>query len=173
GRVQSSEMAGGGGLLVEGDRAKSYSPDDPATEEEHEQARALALAVRDYLDAQGWPAPLLVDSGNGFHLLYRIDLECGEPGNCPAQRLVRDALKKLADRFDGERGKIGAECHDARRIAKLPGTWARRGEQTTRRPWRMCWLLHVPCPIEVVTEQQLRSVAGTAGAAVDQIEIET
>jgi hypothetical protein len=160
-------------LFVDIDRNKAHAPDDSATDAEHEDARALALTIRDYLDEQGWPAPVLVDSGNGFHLLYRIDLPCGPPRQCPAQKLLKAVLEQLAQRFDGALGTIGAECHDAKRIAKLPGTWARRGQQTTRRPWRMCRLLHVPATLEVVSEALLRKLAEQPPLPVDQVEIET
>jgi hypothetical protein len=160
-------------LFIDVDRNKAHAPDDSATDAEHEDARALALSIRDYLDAQGWPAPVLVDSGNGFHLLYRIDLPCGPPRQCPAQKLLKAVLEQLAQRFDGELGTIGAECHDAKRIAKLPGTWARRGQQTTKRPWRLCRLLHVPAPLEVVSEALLHKLAEQPAPPVDQVEIET
>ncbi len=161
-------------LLIDVDRNKEHAPDDSATEKEHEQARALASEVRTYLEGQCWPAPLLVDSGNGFHLLYRIDLECGPPSKCPAQKLIAGVLKRLAERFDGKRGLIGAECHDARRIAKLPGTWARRGAQTTSRPWRMCRLLHMPEETQVVTETQLQTLGGSGGASANgQAHVDT
>lgn len=141
-------------LLVDIDRAKALEPDEAATEAEHEAARSLALDVRDHLDGLGWPAPLLVDSGNGFHLLYRVDL----PNDGDSRVLLRECLRALADRFDGERGAIGRECHDARRIAKLPGTWARRGTHTEERPHRMCRLLHVPAELVVVGAELLRGL---------------
>lgn len=142
-------------LLVDVDRNKAVQPDDPATDAEHEAARELALAVLDYLSDEGWPAPLLVDSGNGWHLLYRIDLA----NDAFSRVLLRDVLKALAARFDDERGSIGAECHDARRIAKLPGTRACRGRPSEERPWRPCRLLSVPEPLEVVSADQLKGLA--------------
>jgi hypothetical protein len=42
---------------------------------EKDAARLKAKAVRAWLSERGWPAPLAGDSGSGYHLLYRIDLE--------------------------------------------------------------------------------------------------
>src|SRR5262245_13511528 len=49
--------------------------DTSATDQEREEARELGRVILDWLHREaGWPLPLQVDSGNGFHLLYRIDL---------------------------------------------------------------------------------------------------
>jgi hypothetical protein len=130
-------------FLVDLDRDKDKTPEFKeysATDAEHEAVRELADEVREYLDGLGWPPAVVVDSGNGFHLLYRVDL----PNDKLTKALFKTALYALAERFNGSRGLVGAECHDARRVAKLPGTWARRGPETDDRPHRMCRLLHAP-----------------------------
>ena len=53
-----------------------------ATDAEHEAALAKAQECRAWLTTQGWPQPLAGDSGNGAHLLYRIELPNDEPGGC-------------------------------------------------------------------------------------------
>ncbi|MCG7845031.1 MAG: hypothetical protein MIO90_06335, partial [Methanomassiliicoccales archaeon] len=45
-----------------------------STDEEHQAAIDTAARVADYLAELGWPDPIVADSGNGAHLLYRIDL---------------------------------------------------------------------------------------------------
>jgi hypothetical protein len=144
-------------LLVDVDRSKLAGKELSATDSEHEAARELALDVRNYLDERGWPAPVLVDSGNGYHLLYRLDL----PNDPDSRQLIHNALKHLAARFNGDKGEVGDECFDARRVAKLPGTWARRGIENPERPHRMCRLLHVPEAIETVSEDLLRALSET------------
>lgn len=44
-----------------------------ASDGEHAAAIERAQAIREYLARSGWPQPILADSGNGAHLLYRID----------------------------------------------------------------------------------------------------
>jgi hypothetical protein len=45
-----------------------------SSEDEHASALWLADQVKGFLSERGWPEPLVGDSGNGAHLLYRIDL---------------------------------------------------------------------------------------------------
>jgi hypothetical protein len=45
-----------------------------ATDAEKAAAHEVVTAIRCYLESRGWPAPFESDSGNGYHLLYRIDL---------------------------------------------------------------------------------------------------
>jgi len=128
-------------LLVDIDRAKTPATRElSATDAEHEAARTLMLDVLEYLDGLGWPAPLIVDSGNGFHLLYRVDL----PNDEASRVRIKFTLTKLAARFDDDRGTLGVECHDARRISALPGTWKRKGPASPERPHRMVRLIGGP-----------------------------
>jgi hypothetical protein len=144
-------------LLIDVDRDKREGFGSSATEAEHDAALELAADIKDYLDGQGWPAPLAVDSGNGAHLLYRIDLPNDVEGKT-TQRLVREFLKVLAVRFDRWPKAIGRECHDARRVSKLPGTWACKGEDTPERPYRLARILHAPDQIEAVHPDRIAAV---------------
>ena len=62
-----------------------------ATDAEHEAALEAAGRVAGYLAEQGFPAPIKADSGNGAHLLYRIDL----PNDEAATALVKGCLATL------------------------------------------------------------------------------
>src|SRR5262249_7854397 len=68
-----------------------------ATDEEKAAALERADAVLEFLTARGWPEPIRTDSGNGYHLRYRIDLPADDGG------LVRRVLEALAARFDDDR----------------------------------------------------------------------
>jgi hypothetical protein len=59
-------------LLVDADPVRKSGIS--ATNEEKQQAWATMRAVHGWLAERGWPEPILADSGNGYHLLYRIDL---------------------------------------------------------------------------------------------------
>lgn len=60
-------------LLLDFD-AERPDTGQPATDAEKAVAREQAEQCRDELAAMGWPAPTVIDSGNGFHLRYRIHL---------------------------------------------------------------------------------------------------
>lgn len=111
-----------------------------ATKEEKRAALLRARDIRDWLRSRGWPDPVIADSGNGAHLLYRIDL----PNDRQSSELVRRALEALSVRFDDEAVAVDTGVHNAARIWKLYGTTARKGDDTTDRPHRRSRILKVP-----------------------------
>jgi hypothetical protein len=125
-------------LLIDADPVRD--PQVSATDSEKARAREVILAVRDYLHAEGWPPAILSDSGNGFHLLSRVNLPADDGG------LVRRCLEALAKKFDTEHVKIDQAVFNPSRICKVPGTWARKGDNVPDRPHRMARLLEVPQP---------------------------
>src|SRR5262249_7685621 len=80
-------------------RAANVSASDP----EKAAAQERANTVRAYLAAQGWGEPVVMDSGNGYWLLYAIDIPADDGGN---GGLIHRCLKALAARFGDERVKI-------------------------------------------------------------------
>ena len=127
-----------------------------STDPEHEAAILKASAIRAFLLSHGWPEPIVSDSGNGAHLIFPIDL----PNDDAANRIVQDVLKALAARFDDETIKIDQGVFNAARILKLPGTWARKGDDLPARPHRRSRLIDFPEAFgkQVVTLDQLRAI---------------
>lgn len=156
-------------LLVDVDPVKpAEHKDDSATDDEHEAARSVASQVMDYLTNLGWPAPALVDSGNGWHLLYRVDLPADEMSRVLLKRL----LHALADKFSGPKATIDRAVHNASRIAKLPGTWARKGKTSDDRPHRMCQLVYCPEHPEIVSAELISLAAGVKADKPQASQIE-
>lgn len=109
-----------------------------ATEEEHELAIARARQIRDALRTEGWPSPILADSGNGGHLLYKIDLPADDSS------VVKRCLEALALRFEDERIKVDQTVFNPARIWKLYGTVSRKGDSLPDRPHRLARILEMP-----------------------------
>jgi hypothetical protein len=109
-----------------------------ATDNEKAMAQQRALAVREFLAVLGWPAPVVGDSGNGWHLLYRIDLPADDGG------LVKGVLEALKARFDDPAVKIDGTVFNPSRICKLYGTKACKGDNVFDRPHRCSRLVEVP-----------------------------
>ena len=109
-----------------------------STDEEHELAVARAREIRDALHAEGWPRPILGDSGNGGHLLYRIDLPAED------NRIVERCLEALALRFDDVRANVDQSVVNPSRIWKLYGTLSRKGDSLPDRPHRLARILEMP-----------------------------
>lgn len=120
-----------------------------STDAEKQAAREQVDAVCEYLKSRNWPDPMLCDSGNGWHLLYRIDL----PNDPDTAELVRGVLARLHQLFP----MVDAGNHDAPRLCKLYGSWARKGEHSEERPWRRSAIVEAGSDA-VVTEAQLREL---------------
>lgn len=126
-----------------------------ATDAEHTLALARAHRIAEALQAEGWPAPILIDSGNGAWVLWAIDLPADDGG------LVQHCLQALAARFDDAQVKVDLSVFNPARIGKIPGTWARKGDDTPERPHRQARLLAVPDQVQTVSRQQLEALAAT------------
>lgn len=133
-------------LLVDVDPVRAAGFDkSSATDAEKEAAFAVSQAVRGYLAGKGWGDPLAVDSGNGYHLYYRLaePLPGGDVAD-PLRDPLALVLHALAARFDTDGARIDLRVFNSSRIMKVPGTPARKGTHTTDRPHRMSSVLSVP-----------------------------
>lgn len=146
-------------LLIDADprRAAGIS----STDEEKEYARKVIEAIREYLYEKAWPLPIYADSGNGYHLLYRIDL----PNDPASNDLVKSCLLALDAKFSTEKVGIDKAVFNAARISKLYGTMACKGESTCDRPHRRSSLIEVPDKFDVVSEELLKELAAQAPVA--------
>lgn len=106
-----------------------------STDEEHSFAVERAFRIRDALCQQNWPAPIVGDSGNGAHLLYRVELATSDNG------LVKRLFQALARRFDDDKVKIDQQVFNSARIWKLYGTVSRKGDDVADRPHRLARIL--------------------------------
>ena len=126
-----------------------------STDEEHAAAIARAHAIWEYLVGQGWTEPLTADSGNGAHLLWRIDL----PNDQESADLVQQCLQALAAEFDDTAVKVDTTTFNASRIWKLYGTLAGKGDSTPERPHRWAHILETPATLAPVNVDLLRDLA--------------
>jgi len=139
-----------------------------STEDEKRQALLVRNQVLGLLSGEGWPDPCEVDSGNGYHLLYRIDL----PNDAESKSLIRTFLKMLNKLLPDElRGlaEIDTSVHNASRVTKLPGTTVRKSKGKGR-PWRESRIMFLPDHFEVVPEAQLQTIIDLAEQATKKKE---
>lgn len=129
-----------------------------SSHDEREAANALAQTVSQWLTTQGWPAPILADSGNGAHLLYKVSL----PNDATSKTLAEATLKALAGQFDTERVKVDTTVANAARISKVYGTLACKGDSTEDRPHRIARILDAPEKLEPVSADQLTTLVALA-----------
>ncbi len=126
-----------------------------STDEQHELAFKHALTIKQELASRGWSDPLEADSGNGAHLLYRIDLE-NTPDNA---NLLKRTLEGLKTQFDIPEMDFDLTVYNPARIWKLYGTLACKGDDTPKWPHRMSRLLSIPEQIQTVNLTQLQKIA--------------
>ncbi|KAA0250328.1 MAG: hypothetical protein EDX89_22910 [Acidobacteria bacterium] len=154
GSTGDREIAGRRRLLVDLDPVRPAGIS--ATDVEKSASMEHAQAIREFLRDRGWPEPVVLDSGNGLHLIFDIALPADDGG------LVGRCLKALAARFDDERVKVDVSVANASRISKLAGTPVCKGDSTPDRPHRMARLLEVPDELEQVPQSLLEALAGEA-----------
>lgn len=123
---------------------------------EHEAALQRARAIAAALQARGWPEPILADSGNGAHGLYRVDVPVNDGG------LVQRCLQALSHLFDDDAVKVDQKVFNAARIWRCYGTLACKGDDIPERPHRMSRILHVPKELQVVSIDLLQALAKDA-----------
>jgi hypothetical protein len=132
-------------VLIDCDRVKPKGETvASATDGEKAAAYAVTTTIRKALTALGWPEPLEADSGNGYHLLYRVDL----PNDGASSALVKAVLEALAAGFNTEAARVDTAVHDAPRLVKLYGTLVCKGDHTPERPHRWAELRYLPHDIE-------------------------
>lgn len=104
----------------------------------------------------GWVRPAMAMSGNGAHLLYRIDE--------PATVETTTTIKRLYEALRTMYAMVDTSVHNASRICKLYGTVSRKGEHTEARPHRMALLTHGET--ECLSADQFKSINGMCNQIV-------
>ena len=124
-----------------------------STDEEHAAALELADQIRKGLASLGWPQPIVLDSGNGAQLLYRIDLPSKDDG------LVQNVIASIAA-ASTDQVHVDLTVFNPARIWRLPGTMNCKGDSIPNRPHRMANIVSVPDKIETVSRELLVAAVG-------------
>lgn len=140
-------------LLIDVDPARPT--DSNATDQELELSVSMARTIEAFLSDEGWPLPVRARSGNGAHLLYRIDL----PNDPDARETVNGVLQYLASEFSSPAASVDTSVGNAARITKLYGTITRKGPATDERPHRPSKIERIPDPLAVVPVDRLEALA--------------
>jgi hypothetical protein len=160
--TSDAEIARRRWLLIDLDpkRLKGVS----ATAEEKLAAKELALKVARTLCKEGWPSPVIALSGNGYHLLYRVD----EPNDAETTELFKKCLEAIAAKFPSDAVDVDKQVFNAARITKAYGSLAAKGVNTAERPHRFSQILFVPKSVRLVARSELMKLAGTIASAKER-----
>lgn len=126
-----------------------------SSREELLKARDAARKAYDFLVDQGLNPPVVAMSGNGYHLLERVQLSNTENN----LKLVNRFLKTMAMLFQTDDVDVDLKVGNAARICKLYGTWAKKGANTEERPWRMSKIIKVPDEIAINKREYIEKIA--------------
>nr|WP_302595397.1 hypothetical protein [uncultured Cellulosilyticum sp.] len=124
-----------------------------STDEEKAEAKELLKKVRQFLGDNGFPKPMLCDSGNGYHLFYVIDLDNTKEN----VGLIKKFLRTLDKLFSNDKVKIDVTTGNASRITRLYGTVNCKGDNTEDRPHRMSKILRLGEEV-IVEKEQLQAI---------------
>lgn len=132
------------------------------TELQKVRARWCMINAKHELRKLGLPNPLVGDSGNCSHLLYRIDL----PNNKKSVKLIKELLQALNENYglkdcdnkDEYLVPIDEAVYNPGRLTKGYGSIAKKGAASEERPHRFSGIGSVPPNLSVVPVGQLQSL---------------
>lgn len=135
-----------------------FDPRRPAkvssTDEEKAKSEEIMKSAAKYLQKHGFKSPVIADSGNGWHLLYRIDMD----NNNENKKLVETFLKACDMLFSNDDVQVDMAVFNASRITKLYGSMAVKGANTKERPHRRSKITFVPANIEVNSMDKVKTI---------------
>ena len=116
-----------------------------STDEEKELAHQRTLQIYNYLKEEGFDSIIVCDSGNSYHLYLPCKMK-NDPENV---KIVKRFTMAMDMMFSDERIDVDCKVFNPARIAKLPGSFSRKGSaMNAERPQRMCKILLVPPEIQ-------------------------
>lgn len=126
-----------------------------ATDEEKKRAEEVMKQAGTYLRQYGFKSPVIADSGNGWHLLYKIDL----PNDTESKKLIENFLKACDMLFSNDKVSVDMSVFNASRITKLYGTMAVKGANTKERPHRRSQITFIPKNVEATPKEKIQAIA--------------
>lgn len=139
-------------LMIDFDPARPSKTS--ATDAELEQAHKRAVEVYKYLNERQWAEPLIAKSGNGYHLLYRLNF----PASPANKELVKNAIKTLSELFGDSTIEVDQSVFNPARVCKLYGTIAQKGANTKERPHRAAEIIKEPSKNKTISPEQLKDL---------------
>ena len=126
-----------------------------STDDELQQAFDIAKKIYSFLKDYGFEEPVKAVSGNGAHLLYRINLANTEDNKV----LVQNCLLALSMMFDTDVIAVDTGTFNPSRVCKLYGTLAQKGAHTEKRPHRMSRIIGNIKAVKVTDKAYLEKLA--------------
>ena len=158
-RTTDNDIVGIENLLVDVDPIRPSGIS--STVEEKAAAKAVVVNIyQNMIDKLGWPEPLIGDSGNGWHLIFKL----GWPVSFDNTDLIQGFLEQLSHKYSTPEVHVDSTVYNPSRISKLYGTWNAKGDHTDSRPHRWARIVKIPKKPKRLTPEQLLD-------AIDQLKV--
>ena len=108
-----------------------------SSDAEVKAAKDLGNKIYKYMKDLGFNDPLMAFSGNGVHLLYRVNMDVTKENKA----LMEKSLKVLDYLFSTDEIEVDKKNFNPGRVCKLYGTLAQKGSNNKVRPHRMSYVV--------------------------------
>ncbi len=132
--------------------------DVSSTNDEVTKAKYKADEVQLWMRANGCSEPIIALSGNGIHMLYKIDIS-NELKNKKSELFIGNVLKVIANKFNDDFVKIDTTVCNPSRVFKLYGTYARKGYSSEDHPHRLSKIIEMPKNIDYTEIEALQDIS--------------
>ena len=151
--TSDGDITGYDWLMIDLDpkRPSGTSSSDAELQEAKDLGNKLFLALRNL----GFEKPLFAYSGNGVHLLYRVNLAKTDERIA----LMKKCLQVLDMMFSTENVKVDVKNFNPSRICKLYGCVSAKGANTKERPHRQSKIVGSPTEIKITDIAYLEKLA--------------
>ena len=127
-----------------------------ATDEEVERTKQKAREVYRFLKANSFNDCIVTFSGNGVHFFIRCALMPTEENN----EIIKRFTQAMGMLFSDEYVDIDQKIYNLARIAKIPGTYSRKGSiESKDRPQRLCYIVKYPHEQKVNDIEYFKKIA--------------
>lgn len=130
--------------------------DTNSSDAEKELAKPVVNKVYKFLRDEGFEQPVICDSANGFHLLYKQAMKSSQENT----ETMKKFLQVLDMYFSTDKVKIDTTTYNNSRVCKLYGVISRKGFSTEERPQRESKILRVPKDVKATPNEYFEKVAG-------------
>ena len=128
--------------------------DTSSTDAQISMAKKIGNKILEFLKDIGFESPIMAYSGNGVHLLYKINLN-NTPEN---KQLIDKCLKTLDIIFSNSNVSVDTANFNPARVCKLYGTLAQKGTSSKERPHRMSNIHWFPNHIKTTDVKYLQKL---------------
>ena len=130
--------------------------DIASNQEEFDNSKETARRARRFLLSRGFKQPVVCFSGNGTHLLCRVDdLPCTDEMDA----VCKNVLKYVAMQFTDSKVDCDIKVSNRARLTKFYSSVSRKGGNTKERPHRKSEIVVIPPRIEKTPTEALKRLS--------------